>query len=130
MRSVRIYDLMTLDGVIQAPHPNEEFEHAGWAVPYQDEVMLSNATQGMDGGGALLLGRRTYESMAAAWPNAPNDNPFTGVMNNYKKTWPRGRCLGRFSGRTRSCSTVMRATPSRRSRSRTGRTSSCWAAAT
>jgi dihydrofolate reductase len=85
MRSVRVYDLMTLDGVIQAPHPNEEFEHAGWAVPYQDEVMLENATQGMGGDGALLLGRRTYESMAAAWPNAPKDNPFTAVMNNYKK---------------------------------------------
>jgi dihydrofolate reductase len=85
MRSVRVYDLITLDGVIQAPHPNEEFEHAGWAVPYQDEVMLENATAGMGGDGALLLGRRTYESMAAAWPNAPKDNPFTEVMNNYKK---------------------------------------------
>ncbi|MFL5855066.1 MAG: dihydrofolate reductase family protein [Solirubrobacteraceae bacterium] len=85
MRSVRVYDLMTLDGVIQAPHPNEEFEHAGWAVPYQDEVMLSNATQGMGGDGALLLGRRTYESMAAAWTIAPKENTFTAVMNNYKK---------------------------------------------
>ena len=85
MRSVRIYDLITLDGVIETPHPNEEFEHAGWAVPYQDEVMLENATRGMSGDGALLLGRRTYESMAAAWPNAPKDNPFTDVMNSYKK---------------------------------------------
>jgi dihydrofolate reductase len=85
MRNVRVYNLVTLDGVIQAPHPNEEFEHAGWAVPYQDEVMLENATRGMGGEGALLLGRRTYESMAAAWPNAPKDNPFTEVMNSYKK---------------------------------------------
>jgi dihydrofolate reductase len=86
MRSVRVYDLITLDGVIQAPHPNDpDFEHAGWAVPYQDEVMLSNATAGMSAEGALLLGRRTYDEMAAAWPNAPKDNPFTETMNNYRK---------------------------------------------
>jgi dihydrofolate reductase len=78
MRNIRVYDLITLDGVIEKPHP-------AWATPYQDEVMLADASSGMDGEGALLLGRRTYEEFAANWPNAPKDNPFTDVMNNYTK---------------------------------------------
>jgi dihydrofolate reductase len=35
-------------------------------------------------GGALLLGRRTYEDFYAVWPNRP-DNPFTEVLNQTEK---------------------------------------------
>ncbi|HJP65990.1 MAG TPA: dihydrofolate reductase family protein, partial [Actinomycetota bacterium] len=32
-----------------------------------------------------LLGRRTYEDFAAFWPNQPEPNPFTTVLNNTMK---------------------------------------------
>ena len=35
--------------------------------------------------GALLLGRRTYEDFYAYWPNQPEPNPFTAVLNNSQK---------------------------------------------
>ena len=33
----------------------------------------------------LLFGRRTYEHMFSFWPNAPQPNPFTEVLNNAQK---------------------------------------------
>jgi len=90
MRKVIVNNSLTLDGVMQAPgRPDEDlrggFEHGGWAQPYFDEVMGSVAAEGIAKGGSLLLGRRTYEAFAAFWPDQPEDNPFTDVMNNFRK---------------------------------------------
>jgi len=81
---------VTLDGVMQAPgRPDEDtrgaFGYGGWEVRYADEVMGRVAAEGMASGGALLLGRRTYEDFAAFWPNAPQPNPFTEVLNRSQK---------------------------------------------
>jgi dihydrofolate reductase len=35
--------------------------------------------------GALLLGRWTYESFYPFWPNQPEPNPYTAVLNNSQK---------------------------------------------
>ena len=81
---------VTLDGVMQAPgRPDEdtrgEFGYGGWEVRYADEVMGRVAAEGMASGGALLLGRRTYEDFAEFWPKAPQPNPFTEVLNRSQK---------------------------------------------
>ena len=81
---------VSLDGVMQAPgHADEDrrggFEHGGWAPPYFDSVMGEVMSGGIAEGGSLLFGRRTYEKMAAVWPNMPDDNPFTAVMNERRK---------------------------------------------
>lgn len=34
---------------------------------------------------ALLLGRRTYEIFAGYWPSAPQEIPFTGLLNGVPK---------------------------------------------
>ena len=34
---------------------------------------------------ALLLGRRTYEIFAGYWPTAPEEIPFTGLLNRVPK---------------------------------------------
>lgn len=34
---------------------------------------------------ALLLGRKTYEIFAAYWPFAPDEIPFTGLLNRVPK---------------------------------------------
>jgi dihydrofolate reductase len=90
MRRVVVNNSLTLDGVMQAPgRPDEDprggFQHGGWAQPYFDPVMGRVAAEGMARGGAMLFGRRTYEDFASVWPNMPEENPFTAVLNNSQK---------------------------------------------
>jgi len=89
MSKVVVFNSLTLDGVMQAPgRPDEDtrggFAHGGWAVPYGDEVMGRVAAEGMARGGALLLGRRTYEDFYGFWPHQP-DNPYTEALDNSLK---------------------------------------------
>jgi dihydrofolate reductase len=90
MGKVVTFTHVTLDGVMQAPgRPDEdtrgEFGYGGWEVRYADEVMGSVAAEGMAKGSAILFGRRTYEDFAAFWPNQPQPNPFTDVLNRSPK---------------------------------------------
>jgi dihydrofolate reductase len=39
----------------------------------------------MDSYDAMLLGRKTYEDFAAYWPHAPQDDPFSAIMNGRTK---------------------------------------------
>jgi dihydrofolate reductase len=90
LSKVVVFTHLTLDGVMQAPgRPDEDrrggFAHGGWARPRGDSVMSSVAGESMANTGALLLGRRTYEDFYAYWPNQPEPNPFTAVLNNSRK---------------------------------------------
>jgi dihydrofolate reductase len=81
---------LTLDGVMQAPAaPDEDrrggFEHGGWSPPHGDSVLGNVMAKRIAQGGALLLGRRTYENFASVWPNQPDDNPYKAVINERKK---------------------------------------------
>jgi dihydrofolate reductase len=89
MARVVVVNNVTLDGVMQAParadeDPRDGFEHGGWAVPYGDSVMAERMGKDMGRGGALLLGRRTYEDFFAVWPGRP-DNPYSAVLDNSQK---------------------------------------------
>jgi dihydrofolate reductase len=80
---------LTLDGVMQAPaRPDEDrrggFEHGGWALPYNDEVMAKVLAENMAGAGPLVLGRRTYEDLYGFWPKQTG-NPFTEVLDSTRK---------------------------------------------
>jgi dihydrofolate reductase len=83
-------DFMSLDGVVQAPGGREEdtdggFAHGGWSMPYFDpETMGSVFDEGMKATDALLFGRRTWQTMAAAWPERAGD-PFADRMNEIPK---------------------------------------------
>jgi dihydrofolate reductase len=86
MSRIVVFESLTLDGVMQAPgrldeDPRGGFEHGGWAVPYADPVMW----EGMGDAGSLLFGRRTYEDFYSFWPNQPEPNPFTPVLNQSQK---------------------------------------------
>ena len=86
---VVVFENLTLDGVMQAPgRPDEDtrggFKDGGWATPYADEVLGAVVGEKMGDGGALLLGRRTYEDLYSYWPDQ-KDNPFTEVLNNMQK---------------------------------------------
>jgi len=87
---ITVFNSLTLDGVIQGPGSAEEdtrggFTKGGWAHRYHDPVMMEIAGEGMAQGGPLLFGRRTYEQFHSFWPNQPDDNPFTQVLNNATK---------------------------------------------
>jgi dihydrofolate reductase len=90
MGKLIVTEFVTLDGVAQAPGgPDEDrdsgFAYGGWQAPLFDEesgsVMFEHA-RSMD---ALLLGRKTYEIFANYWPTAPEEIPFTGLLNGVPK---------------------------------------------
>ena len=90
MGMLMVTEFVTLDGVAQAPggpeeDPEDGFTHGGWQAPLMDPesgaVMFEQA-ESMD---ALLLGRRTYEIFADYWPTAPEEIPFTGLLNSVPK---------------------------------------------
>jgi dihydrofolate reductase len=90
MGKLIVTEFVTLDGVAQAPgSPDEDrdggFKHGGWQGPLADQesggVIFEQATS-MD---ALLLGRRTYEIFADYWPGAPQEMPFTRLLNAVPK---------------------------------------------
>jgi dihydrofolate reductase len=90
MGRVVVNNSVTVDGVMQAPgRPDEDrrggFAHGGWAQPYADEVMGKVMGEGIAKAPSLLLGRRTYEDFASVWPSMPADNPFTSIMNGFRK---------------------------------------------
>jgi dihydrofolate reductase len=87
---VVVQEFMSLDGVVQAPGgPQEDtdgkFSHGGWSMQYFDpEVMGAAIGDGMSRAGALLFGRRTWQGMAAAWPERAGD-AFADRMNAIEK---------------------------------------------
>jgi dihydrofolate reductase len=70
MGKIIVSDNITLDGVIQDPAGDEGFRHGGWVGLIKDRPQLNKLT--LDealGAEALLLGRRSYEWLAARWPS-------------------------------------------------------------
>lgn len=85
-----ITEFISLDGVVQAPGaPDEDtdggFAHGGWSHPFFDPEVVGGAFAGaLAKADALLYGRRTWQGMAAAWPERAGD-PFADQMNAIKK---------------------------------------------
>jgi dihydrofolate reductase len=90
VRTLKVIEFMSLDGVVQAPgDPDEDrdggFEHGGWQRPYFDEIFVQQAGLGMSSTHAQLFGRRTFEKMAAFWPTQGDDDPFARHLNHVQK---------------------------------------------
>ena len=77
MRRVCAWELVSLDGVMEKP---EE-----WAFPYSDAEMGEASASGMARSDALLLGRVTYEHLAAYWPDQPGGTPMVDYINSVPK---------------------------------------------
>jgi len=89
MRKLMVLEMVTLDGVMQAPGGREEdqrggFTHGGWSAPYNDSVKMQIMGEGMSRGADLLFGRWTYEKMYNVW-HGRTDNPFTAVFERSQK---------------------------------------------
>jgi dihydrofolate reductase len=84
MGNVVVSQFVTVDGVIEDPGGAENWDRGGWAFKFNrgddgdqfklDEVMKADA---------LLLGRKTYEGFAAAWPS--REGEFADKFNNMRK---------------------------------------------
>lgn len=90
MGKLVVTEFVTLDGVAQAPGgPDEDrdggFPHGGWQAPLLDQEAGGVVFEQARNMNALLLGRRTYEIFAGYWPNAPEEIPFTGLLNRVPK---------------------------------------------
>jgi len=85
-----ITEFISLDGIVQAPGgPDEDtdggFAHGGWSQPFFDPEVVGGAfDDALTKAEALLFGRRTWQTMAAAWPERAGD-PFADQMNAIPK---------------------------------------------
>ena len=84
MRTLIVSELITLDGVIEAPGAEAPHPNSGWTVPYGTDETYAHRLQEAQDAGSLLLGRRTYDELAAAWPDA-EPGPFAEAMNALPK---------------------------------------------
>ena len=88
MSAVNIVEFISLDGVMQGFHGNDErngFRHSNWVDGYQDQGQLDRAVEALPATGAYLFGRRTYDELSQFWPNQPDDNPMAAHLNRRPK---------------------------------------------
>jgi dihydrofolate reductase len=75
MRELNAWLFVTLDGVIEAPEK--------WVIA--DDEMFAAMQGDYANSDALLLGRRTYETFAASWPQRGSEVANADWMNNTRK---------------------------------------------
>ncbi len=86
MRRIVVSEFVTLDGVMEDPGGAEDFDRGGWAFQFErgpegDKFKLDEVLEA----DALLLGRRTYEGFAKAWPTVTDEVGFAEKMNSMPK---------------------------------------------
>ena len=85
-RRIVVTEFVTLDGVMEDPGGAEGTPFGGWAFRFDrgdagnafklDELLAADAQ---------LLGRKTYEGFAAAWPTITDEQGFAEKMNSMPK---------------------------------------------
>ncbi len=77
MRKVVVSEFVSLDGVMENP---------GWTLQFESEDRDRFKFDELAAADALLLGRKTYEGFAAAWPGMAEETGEYGAwMNGYPK---------------------------------------------
>jgi dihydrofolate reductase len=83
MGRIVVTEFVSLDGVMEDPGGAEDYKYGGWTFEINrgegDKFKLDETLE-MD---ALLLGRRTYEGFAEAWPS--REGEFADKFNNMPK---------------------------------------------
>ena len=98
MGKIMVHEFITLDGVIETP---------AWTADYPFDPKMGEAITRLMGD-ALLLGRRTFEMFAQAWPNrTAEEDPGAPFMNESPKyvvsstlsdpEWSNSHVLGPYS---------------------------------
>ena len=86
MGTIAVTEFISLDGVIEGPGGGEDYQHVGWTFEFDrgedgDQFKLDEVLEA----DAQLLGRRTYEGFAAAWPSYTDQVGFADKMNSMPK---------------------------------------------
>lgn len=102
MRKLRIFEHISLDGVIQIGGPaDSDFHYGDWTAPYRTPAGRDLITALYGESFDLLLGRRTYDKWSGFWPKAPS-SPMADRLNaatKYVATHrPDSLAWGRFEG--------------------------------
>jgi dihydrofolate reductase len=84
MGKIVVTEFITVDGVIEDPGGSEDFKYGGWSFEFSrgeegDRFKLDETRNSA----ALLLGRKTYEGFADAWPS--RDGEFADLFNSMPK---------------------------------------------
>jgi dihydrofolate reductase len=77
MRKLVATEYVTLDGYIDEP--------GLWSMPFFDDDMAKIKQDELFAADAQLLGRKTYEGFAAAWPAMSDEAGFADKMNSMPK---------------------------------------------
>lgn len=77
MRKIIVSEFLTLDGVMESPDK--------WVFDFISDEQEMFKFKELEESGALLLGRRTYEGFAEAWPTTTDDTGYANMMNDYPK---------------------------------------------
>lgn len=85
MRKVIVSEFVTLDGVMEDPGGAEGFKHGGWTFQFGSTEQQQFKVEELFKADALLLGRRTYQGFAAAWPTMPGTGAYGERMNSLPK---------------------------------------------
>jgi len=78
MRTLKIFEHISLDGVIQASG-EDDFPYADWTAPYRTPAGRDELLAAHGGRFDLLLGRRTYDIWSGYWPKAPGGPMADGI---------------------------------------------------
>ena len=84
MGRIVVTEFISVDGVIEDPGGAEDFKYGGWTFEFNrgeegDAFKLEETRNSA----ALLLGRRTYDGFAAAWPS--REGEFADLFNSMPK---------------------------------------------
>jgi dihydrofolate reductase len=101
MRTLKIMEHISLDGVIQHSADDDNFPYSDWSAPYRSpagrDALLAAHGERFD----LVLGRRTYDIWSGFWPKAPSSPMADGInaATKYVATHhPESLAWGPFEG--------------------------------
>ena len=84
MRKLRIFEHISLDGVIQHSADEGNFPYSDWTAPYRTPAGRDAILAAYGASFDLLLGRRTYDIWSGFWPRAPS-SPMADGLNAASK---------------------------------------------
>ena len=80
MRQLKIFEHISLDGVIQHSADENDFPYSDWTAPYRTDAGREALLAAYGGRYGLVLGRRTYDIWSGFWPKAPS-GPMADSIN-------------------------------------------------